>query len=78
MPRLDKLGVDIRTLEVLANLPVPITLGRVVLLAGRIPPFQYTSDLRLNVTACATDSLLLLICFSVRYLGGRLASGWYG
>lgn len=42
MPRLDKLGVDVRTLEVLANLPVPITLGGVMLLAERMPPFQYT------------------------------------
>lgn len=27
MPRLDRLGLDERTLEALASLPVPITLG---------------------------------------------------
>lgn len=29
MPRLDRMGLDERTLGVLASLPVPITLGKV-------------------------------------------------
>lgn len=73
MPRLDKLGVDVRTLEVLANLPVPITLGEVVLLAERI-----SVHLEL-VSPCnrarATDAFLLLVCFSTRNSNGKLASG---